>query len=273
MLRSTELGSVIPRHGRSPSHHSISFMLVRYLWETSDDNHMKLVLHVTKSQLYVLVMVSIVISSALLALATGFTSGQPSHATLFTDILRGKSGSSILVSDKLGIGVSPAAPLSIRQVTDSQSGGTAGFRLENTAGSAISQLLTGADNNAYWFAGSGNSYVMIQQSSGNVGVQTTGPQKRLHVLTSGNIGDGMFLQSPADQGARYYVQKNACGAFPTYSVGLFDTSCSQSFTIRDEVAGAQRLTITNAGAVQVNALAGGGTTQVCADNAGTLFRC
>jgi hypothetical protein len=93
---------------------------------------------------------------------------------------------------------SPTAPLTVRQVNDTQGGGNAGLRVENTSGAGITQILTGGDNASYIFNGVGSNYLMIS-SNGNVGIGMAGPGYKLHV--AGDIyANGGWLRTSGSAG-------------------------------------------------------------------------
>ena len=64
---------------------------------------MKITLHIEKVHLYAFILVSIMVASAVLVVGTGFSAGQASHTTLFTDTLRGKTGSRVTVNDDFAV--------------------------------------------------------------------------------------------------------------------------------------------------------------------------
>src|SRR3989338_10968855 len=65
---------------------------------------MKLIINVEKKHAYFIVAALVLLSSLIFVIGTGYTTGTPSHTTLFTDIIKGKSGAIVSVMDNVGIG-------------------------------------------------------------------------------------------------------------------------------------------------------------------------
>ena len=53
-----------------------------------------------------------------------------------------------------------------------------------------------------------------------IGIGTTSPSMKMHLLTAGTFNEGLMLESPLDQGARLYTKKNACGPSYMFSMGM-----------------------------------------------------
>ena len=64
---------------------------------------MKITINLSKSRLYVVGLLVMVLLASLIVFGTGFSSGQPSHPTLFTDTIRGRSGAQVNINDNLNI--------------------------------------------------------------------------------------------------------------------------------------------------------------------------
>lgn len=147
------------------------------------------------------------------------------------------SGSNIYYnSGNVGIGLtSPAARLSVRQANDSQSGGNAGVRVENTAATGITQILTGADNASYIFNGTGGNYLVLK-NTGNVGIGTTAGAAKLDVAGETKVSStGLACSASTAGGIRYsggvlqYCNGSAWTTLST-SGGSFLTSCRVCIT-------------------------------------------
>ena len=64
---------------------------------------MKVAFDVNKVHLYIAVATTIILLSTVVVVATGFSGTQASHATLFTDTIRGRSGGTVAINDNLNV--------------------------------------------------------------------------------------------------------------------------------------------------------------------------
>jgi hypothetical protein len=96
----------------------------------------------------------------------------------------------------------------------------------NPSGDGTAQILSGGDNNAYFFAGSGGSfgYLMITPS-GNVGIATTNPAFKLDV--TGDIHASGWLRT--DSGVVFpdgTTQTTAAAGHQFGGMYTIDNSCN-----------------------------------------------
>ncbi len=181
---------------------------------------MKLTINIEKIYAYFIISALVLLSGLIFVVGTGYTAGTPSHGTLFTDILRGKSGATISVTDRLGVGKDFAGDVSNTLfVYRDDIGPLASFvgKAHSSSDSATRVRIKDLDSSVDWFLSAyDNGPFSIHQgsvgdrlsilSNGKVGIGTTSPSAKLHVddSTSGQINSmTLLLENDADNSGEY----------------------------------------------------------------------
>jgi hypothetical protein len=112
------------------------------------------------------------------------------------------------------------------------------------------------------------SQLYVDTSTGKVGVGTSEPSERLHVLDPGAATNCKLVIEASAGNSSYLVLRSGYATAPDYNILCGGDGGSLLFY--NNGIGAQRMSITQAGVVTINNLAGSGSRAVNADASGVL---
>lgn len=207
--------------------------------------------------------------------------------------LQSNTGLGIWVGSTGNVGINTTTPSTILNVNGDSTGtngsllitGADSFGNSLTIASQVSHKRLGFNHNgiignifSYDYA-TGPQNLILQYPGGNVGISTTSPSAKLHVLQSSN-SDAMIVEASTTYGTVLQLKANGTNGrtFKLQSTASADGSNpAGAFIIDDGTAGARRLVITAAGNVGVGTASPVGrltvidTTNAAGDDDGGLF--